>query len=368
MNADTLSRRTLVDQTAGHLREKIREGRWGEFLPSERRLSAMLGVSRPTAAAAVARLIGEGLLIHNGARRAIGIGTPASRFRGREKSLRMTLLLRWPLENVAPSTQRLVMRALALLKSLGHTADYVAIPAGRKQGGAGHLPKLVRKHVSDAWIVVDGTKETLEWFAVKKIPVFGLGGAATDIPVAKSFPMDSRPMIKTITGRLVALGHRSIVLICFKTAREPAPGRLVAAFREALAEAGIRPGEYNVPDWEESPQGLGALLESLFRLTPPTALICHNPGTTVATYTFLAQRGLRTPRDVSLVSLADKDALAYWASLGVRCAHVETGVTACCDRLRRWTENLTKGREDTRQHYGRARLDEGDTIGPAPRR
>lgn len=366
MHSDLVRRKTLVDQTVDHLRERIHSGEWGGHLPGERRLAALLGVSRPTVVAAVARLVAEGSLINNGARRGLKIDLSVRDEKTRKKSLRVTILLRWPLERVSPASQRTVLRIMTLYRSLGHAIDHVAIPAGADHRKADYLQKLVRAHPSDAWIAVDGTAEALAWFVARGLPVFAVAGSFHGLPVAAGFGMDTRPVMKTVVRRLVALGHRRIVLICFRTAREPEPGPMLRTFREELTEAGIKPGEYNVPDWEETPQGVLHLLESLFHLTPPTAILCHNLGVSVAVHTFLARRGLRIPGDVSLVSLVGADALAYWSALGVRFAHVEVNAATHFNRLRRWTDNLVKGREDTRQVFGRGSFIEADTVGAAP--
>ena len=42
---------------------------------------------------------------------------------------------------------------------------------------------------------------------------------------------------------------------------------------ERLEFHGIRTGRYNLPDWPGNPDGLCQKLDSMFRHTPPTALI-----------------------------------------------------------------------------------------------
>ena len=42
---------------------------------------------------------------------------------------------------------------------------------------------------------------------------------------------------------------------------------------DQLETAGITTGDYNLPDWEENREGLGRLIDELFRFSPPTAIL-----------------------------------------------------------------------------------------------
>ena len=57
---------------------------------------------------------------------------------------------------------------------------------------------------------------------------------------------------------------------------------VIDLFYEELAAHGVAGGRYNVPEWEETPEGLTALLEKTFRYTPPTAIITTYTSWTVA--------------------------------------------------------------------------------------
>jgi hypothetical protein len=61
--------------------------------------------------------------------------------------------------------------------------------------------------------------------------------------------------------------------------RKPRPGSFEQAFLDELEALGIPTGDYNLPDWSESPEGFHQLLAALFRHTPPTALILQEAPT-----------------------------------------------------------------------------------------
>lgn len=70
-------------------------------------------------------------------------------------------------------------------------------------------------------------------------------------------------------------GRRRIVLIIAGFSRKPYDSPVTRAFRDELSAAGARVGDYNIPDRDETPEGLHALLGSLFKTTPPTDLFCR---------------------------------------------------------------------------------------------
>jgi LacI family transcriptional regulator, galactose operon repressor len=125
------------------------------------------------------------------------------------------------------------------------------------------------------------------------------GGRHADTVVA-----DDRAGIAQLTRHLVELGHRDIGFIGgwppASTTRER-----VAGFTEAVGEAGLEDRarivsrEYSV-DW-----GREAALALLGERRPPTALVASNTQLTAGALQAVAERGLRTPDDVSLVGFDD---------------------------------------------------------------
>ena len=108
-------------------------------------------------------------------------------------------------------------------------------------------------------------------FPVRRVfPCSRSAGRAATLPIPSTgyYSMDA---LRAAVRRLVELGHRRIVYICPDTFLHPEPSGHILAFRDELAAAGITVGAYNTPEWEETPEGLAALLDSFFKLTPPTA-------------------------------------------------------------------------------------------------
>jgi DNA-binding LacI/PurR family transcriptional regulator len=141
----------------------------------------------------------------------------------------------------------------------------------------------------------------------------------------------------------------------------PEPGASEQAFLNELTVHGITPTPYHLPDWDVSIDGFYGLLESLFRFTPPTALIIEEAPFFVATLQFCANHGLRVPHDVSLVC-NDEDITFEWCRPSV--AHIRWDSRPIVRRIVRWANNVSLGKMDQRQTFTPAEFVPGGTIGP----
>ena len=226
------------------------------------------------------------------------------------------------------------------------------------------VARYVKRNPADAWVVSAASREVLEWFASQPTPAIAMYGRSAAVPIAAACTIMIPSMTEAVR-RLVELGHKRIVMIAREERRKPRLSRLEQAFIDELEAAGIKTGDYNLPDWEESPEGLGRLLDGLFRISPPTALIFQEAPLFVASLCHLASRGILTPRDVSLV-VADHDASFAWSDPIP--SHIEWDYRPVVRRVVRWTKNIAQGKEDRRQSGTESKFVEGGTIGPVPGR
>jgi DNA-binding LacI/PurR family transcriptional regulator len=143
--------------------------------------------------------------------------------------------------------------------------------------------------------------------------------------------------------------------------RKPSPGIYALAYLEELTAHGVPTGDYNLPDWEETPEGFNRLLESLFRSTPPTALIIDETTHFLAAIAFCAQHGIRVPKKVSLVS-TDCDAILGWYHPGI--AHMRWDPKPVVRRVVRWVDAVRKGNPDRKIINFPAEFIPGGSIGP----
>lgn len=360
----TVRRLSLIDQTVLHLCEGLRAGRWKDRLPGQRPLADELGVSRHTLRAAMGELVKQGILLKGELGDSYAVASQAWPESVRQRSdLRIALLFVEPLSSEAPEIQRLVMDIIGRLKSEGHDCLSVNFPSGKDSHKTGYLPRLVEETRADAWIVVRGTQEVLEWFVAAQLPVLAFGGRAKELPVA-AVGFDGSSFVRKVVRRLVELGHQRIVLISSHAFRRPAPGLTVRTFQEELASAGVRVSEYHTPDWEETPDGLCRLLDSLFRFTPPTALLCVPMCATHGALGWLARRGKSVPSDVSLVTWGGDPSLA-WHFPGLKPAHPVDDYALFMKNVFEWVAEVADGRPPRWQRSVEPHFNEGNTVSRA---
>ena len=349
---------TITEQVAASIRQDLLNGRWLGTLPGRHQLSRDLEVNHKTVDAALALLEDEGILVNQGVGRKRRILIPEGGIQ--TPKLRVAFLHYTQQEQ--PDQWILDMQQRLLY--LGHkpfSANNTLKGLGMDPG---RIARLVKRTPADAWLVSAASKEVLEWFSQQETPAFSLFGVRSGIPMAGTGPDKSMP-IAELTRRLVGLGHGRISFICRRQIRLPQPSQGILSFIKELEAAGIEPGPFNLPDWEENAGGFRQCLDSLFKVTPPTALILDEPYLFHGAFHHLVRNGLRVPEDVSLIC-TDPDPGFAWCSPSV--AHISWDTSQAVRRILRWLNNVAAGKDDRRQTYTKAVYVEGGTVAPVPKK
>lgn len=351
---------SLVEQTAGHLRAGLRAGRWRGQLPGVVRLSRELGISTHTLRAALRVIEAEGLLAMSADGRSREVPEKLAR---RKRPLRIGILLFEPLAEECGQTVEMYLGLHHALEREGFTVFF----SEETQAGLGYdvarIARYLLKAKGDAWIVASGSRALLEWCAGQAVPCLALFGRRAGLPLA-AVGLDKTPAFAEVTRQLLDLGHCRIVMICRRVPRLPEPNAPMQAFLDELAAHGSRMAGYHLPDWEETPEGLAALLDGFFRGSPPTALIVDEVSLFIAAERMLAARGLRVPAQVSLVC-TEFDAALHWCRPTV--AHMRWQAEPMVRRILRWANAVSRHVRDVKQTDFRAEYVPGGTVGPAPR-
>jgi DNA-binding LacI/PurR family transcriptional regulator len=345
---------TAAEQVAAHLRGELLRGTWSGLMPGGDRLAAELGIGRDTVEAALRMLEEGGLLVNQGRRRGRLIApltdaTPTRR-------IRVVVL---PYESMDRGLDYIVELRHGL-SDAGHSVHYSPKSLTELGMDLGRVARMVEHTEADAWVVIAGSREVLEWFAAQGKPAFAVFGRRRGLRIASVGP-DKPPAMAAATRTLLGLGHSRIVLLVRQMRRLPKPGAVEQAFLDTLAEHGISPGPYHLPDWVDHAEGYHARLQSLFRHTPPTALIVDEVALFTAAQQFIGSKGLRVPEDVSLVS-TDYDTSFEWCR--PRISHIRWDTRPVVKRVVRWANHISRGKEDFRQTLTPAEFVEGGTIGP----
>lgn len=345
-------RLSTSEQIADYLRRQIHEGTLVGELPGVQRLVKTLGVNSEAVGKAVDQLEREGLVIHQGNRKSRLIVGASNH---RKASLRVGILL----YEKASAVRHDVLSIKQELMKAGHTV--IAAPKALLDLGmrVDRVARQVQSVEVDAWVIVAGSAEILEWFEQQKIPAFALHGRLMKVNLA-GVGIRKTPVLSTVIEKLAKVGHRRIVLLTRQERREPQLGFFERSFLEELEKQGIRTGAYNIPDWKDTPEGLEEVIHSLFQTTPPTALVVSDSVMLHATQLHLAAKGIFAPRDVSLFC-NDFEESFRWARPEV--AHIEWNLGPMIRRISQWADNVFQGKEDTKKNFIKAHLYEGGTLG-----
>lgn len=343
---------TLADQVTEHLRSEIQRGRWSSTLPGKHQLAAELGVNNKTVEGALRQLEKTGLLLAQGAGRKRLINP---RHRSTSRALRIALLLN---DHELDEKIKLVLEIKHALTAAGHTLITLPKSLTSLHFDPKLVAQLVRKTEADAWLILAASRSVLEWFASQPVPAFAVFGNRVGIKIPSVSP-NKPPVIAETTRHLISLGHRRIVLLAKRAVRLPQPTAGLAAYLDTLREHGLQPSEFNLPDWEETNAGFHECLRSLFKATPPTALIVDEVTYFVATMQFLLLHGLRVPADVSLISTDDDVALSH-CDPPVACMRWD--MRPVIRRIVNWAANVSRGKADFTQTLTPAEFVPGGTI------
>lgn len=348
--------RSTSEQLADHLRGEILRGAFGETMPGIKKLVRGLGVNSSAVADALKRLEAEGILAGQGERR-------RHRIVGENNAAPPAMRIAFLPFDSASRGEAFNLEVLRTLTEHGHNAWFTGKTLTDLHLDPRRVAGMVGKTRADAWIVTSAHRRVLEWFVGKGLPAFSLYGAWTGLPIAGMAP-DHAPVMLDLTRRLIGQGHRRIVFLLYRGQLELETARLAPMLLGEMEKHGIPTSRYNVPKWQDSPEGLHRLLDSMFRHSPPTALVIEEAPHLFATLKFCGQRGIQVPEDLSLVCMEHRPELDYCLPA---VSHLRWDRALMTRRIARWADRVARGREDLRQAYLKVELVEGGTIGPVGR-
>ena len=241
---------------------------------------------------AVEQLEKEGLVIYQGDRRRRLIAETAATAQAR---LKVGLLH----HDSTSRTRHDMLTIRQELMNAGH--DVAECPKTMQELNMriSRVSKAVKTMEMDAWIVGSGSTEILQWLANEDSPAIALHGKHMDIDMP-GIAIRKLPIIEKLVERLVADGHRRITLLTPGYRKDSQLALFEQSFVNYLEARGVPTGPFNLPEWDNTPQGLKLALDSLFKVTPPTAILVSDAVMTHTVQLELASRGIFAPKDISL--------------------------------------------------------------------
>ncbi|MBK1831924.1 substrate-binding domain-containing protein [Verrucomicrobiaceae bacterium R5-34] len=308
-----LDRTSLAEQLARALSEEIENGVWTKRLPGYRVLGKRFGVSRPTCERALLILESNGLIgpAEPGKMRAVlrqKVKTPNTE--------RMHLLI--VIDSRHPPTQL----DAALIKRM---EDFWISEGGETSRVEGDLTRIHQPtYLLKKWLQMSGANcvlfETItpEWIA--HLEHFGLHCYATGGHIGAGSGLLSGCGFKlvlcidTLFRKLLALGHRRILLVLARATDEESMAEAIRRTTDPIL-AETWDGEeitfsIEVPDLT-NPSDWHHWWQSTLDREQPSVVVTENAFQGLCLNTYCLERGIQMPRDMSIVVLEDADFLTW---------------------------------------------------------
>lgn len=335
-----LRKLSAAEQAATYLRKWLIKEQISGQIPGVDRLAVELVVSRDTIRSALKLLEAEGLI------RKVGNGRSRMLVRnpGGESERRKLRVVIFPDMRMEHYASYLISYILSLQRQITD-AGYSCVIADRTLADLENdLPRMARyvaKHEADLWIVMSAASEVLEWFQQQKLTVIAWGGRHRHLTIPGS-GSSFIPALREAVQHLLSLGHRRIVFLSAPLFRQPSVSPSGQVFLDELAAGGVVTSQsYHLPDFPSTSEGIHAMLAEIFRVTPPTALIVGLHAYHLAVNSFLLQKRLRVPEDVSTV-VAYIDSKLEW--LQPPQAHFQVQMDKIVRRIMLWVDEVAQGK------------------------
>lgn len=299
---------SLTSQVSTRITAEIEKGTWSGWLPGERDLAKTLQIGRKTLRKALGQLQRDGVLAtQHGLGHRILAPSPSSRARAETS---VGLLTPESLENLRPYTALWVDELRAMLFENG--VRFATFSGHRffTSRPAKALARLVEQHPHTCWILANSNEQLQHWFLDERVPCVIAGSSHAGLPLP-SVDLDNFAVCRHAVGEMLRLGHRRVA---FFTKQSAHAGDLESerGFEHGVRASHHRDVEHVIVRHDGTVDGAYRALGRMFGIAAaPTAVLVAQSAFYLTTIAFLAERGLRVPSQVSLISRNDDTFLAY---------------------------------------------------------
>lgn len=299
---------SLAAQVAQRIEQEIASKTWVGWLPGERAIAETLQISRKTVRKAL------GILQRDGAiKTAHGLGheivAKAPARNAARPEVTIGLVVPESLEQLRPFTALWVDALRSFLIEKGYRLTIFSGHRYFSQRPDKALARLVSQNPQSCWMLAHSNERTQQWFQDKRVPCVLAGSShhGLDLP---NVDLDYFALCRHAAGAMLRHGHRHIALLT------PLSQRAGDLESEAGFSAGSRQSNYgnvvsHIMRHDSTVPSVNRMLARMFDLASPPTAILVNPAYYLTTVSFLAERRLRVPHDVSLISRDDDTFLSY---------------------------------------------------------
>ncbi|MEK7949496.1 substrate-binding domain-containing protein [Luteolibacter soli] len=355
-----IERKTAAEMAADAIKTEIAIGRWSGRLPGSRVLAAETGVSQPTVTAALALLVEQGWLEHPGDRKAFRIRHDPRRVAEMKphRDRRLIFVTHEELGDLPDTTRKVIDATRRRVAELGWSVEFRTIDFVHAKTPRRSWDDLLPVDTETSMIAVFGRPVIAEWAERRSARMLFLGG----ITQGHSIPaigLKSSMMVDEAMERLIALGHRQIVLpLCQR------PPTFAASIKDVVSKrleaAGvIYVASYHTPESEYmTPEVTWRMMETAFARTAPTALVFLDWKELVTASCLLSKLGVRIPEDLSVI-LLNEQMEADWFVPKLACFRFP--IKRLASALTTWVEGKPLTPD---QRQPRADFESGESLAP----
>ena len=330
-------RKSLIVETADALRSALEQGVFNGTLPGERKLCAMLCVSRPTLRAALGKLSAEGWIdVAQGRPRHVlrRVRPPISR-------ARQNLVVLTPLPSAdMPGAFRVILEELRtrllnadmLLDVLVDSGAFSARPQKR-------LDALIQAHPKSIWLLHLATESTQRWFFERAVPCV-LAGTPVEGVSLPGVDLNHRATCRHAASTLLNAGRRHLAMLIPEGGRGGEEESWVG-FLEGVSGRNSTAEAPRVVRHDASVAGVCQALQRLLRQMPRIdGLLVGRARNALTALTHLLRTGVRVPGDIAFISRDDDSSLVY---TDPAVAHYRSQPGKFAGALARMVEKLARG-------------------------
>lgn len=283
------------------LRRRIMSGEYpaGAFLPSERNLSAELGVARNTLRAAMNVLESEGLVARKGRH---GVMVCERRIGG-AGGLALVALRGGPNGDMGAISPEQMGNLGGVLCAASREDIRVQLVTVRPSDPAALLDTIESKKAIGVILLMDKAVEVNAALRRRNVP-YVIVNEEHDLPEPAT-RMDFWGIGRSAAEHLLDLGHTRLAVLGGPSERAMYE-KFLAGFRGRAAESGVFVADAHVRRvTSSSEEARAATLDLLDRPGAPTAIFCTRDVRAYGAYLAARERGLRVPDDLSLIGYDD---------------------------------------------------------------
>ncbi|MFT5904739.1 MAG: DNA-binding LacI/PurR family transcriptional regulator [Cryomorphaceae bacterium] len=333
-----------------HLHEQLMQGRWSGVILGRDRLAREMGVNGSTIERALGPLEREGLLKSQGAGKRRQITT---KHKQAQPGKRVCIIL-YERED---SLNNYILELQNHLHAAGHSMTFAPMTLRGIKFDVKRIATMMEEQNAEAYVIQAAPRPFLEELCKGPVPTFALFGRMAGLSIAGTGP-DKLPALRDCIRSLFDNDHRSIVMLSHGELNKPM-GAIEKVFLEELEKYHMPHGGYNLPSWENSPDGLRECIDPLFQITPPDAILVDDWIVYYAIQNYLVHQRGQAFREV-LCICTDYHSSFGWCQPEV--AHFQWDPLSVVRRVMQWVDNVAKGKEDKNQRLTKAKLIDAGSL------